>query len=85
MDALAYSMGAVLSQEGEATNLKPKWHPVAYYSATFTPTEQQYNIYEREFLAVLKALEHWRPYLIWTNQPFIIKTNYKNLTFWKFP
>src|SRR5216683_6462286 len=40
MDASAYSVGAVLSQQGESTNSKPKHHPVAYYSATFTPTEQ---------------------------------------------
>ena len=84
-DASAYGVGAVLSQEGESTTQKPKRHPVAYYSATFTPTEQHYDIYEREFLAVLKALEHWRPYLIWTNQPFIVKTDHKNLTFWKSP
>jgi hypothetical protein len=44
-DASAYGVGAVLSQEGGSTNLKPKQHPVAYYSATFTPTEQWYDIY----------------------------------------
>jgi RNase H-like domain found in reverse transcriptase len=42
-DALAYGMGAILSQEGESTltttSTKPKLHPVAYYSATFTETE----------------------------------------------
>ncbi len=87
MDASAYSVGAILSQEGETTNLtsKPKRHPVAYYSTTFTPTEQRYNIYEHEFLAIIKALENWRPYLIWTKQPFIIETDHKNLTFWKSP
>ena len=40
-DASAYGMGAVLLQEGEpnpCTN-KPTQHPIAYYSATFTPTE----------------------------------------------
>ena len=63
-DASVYSMGAVLLQEGEPTNSKPKCHPIAYYSATFTPTEQWYDIYEREFLAVIKALENWRAYLI---------------------
>ncbi len=74
MDASAYGMGAILSQEGEPTNSKPKCHPVAYYSATFTPTEQQYNIYKWEFLAVIKALENWRAYLIWMKTLFIIET-----------
>jgi len=45
-DASVYGVGAILSQEGESTNLKPKRHPVAYYSTTFMPTKQQYNIYE---------------------------------------
>ncbi len=27
-------------------NAKPCQHPIAYYSNTFTPTEQNYNIYE---------------------------------------
>ncbi len=84
-NALAYGMGAILLQEGETTNSKPKCHPVAYYSATFTLTEQQYDIYKREFLAVIKALENWRAYLIWTKTPFVIKTDHKNLTFWKSP
>src|SRR5260221_3070617 len=55
-DASAYGMGAILSQEGgpESSSLsltkqqKPVLHPVAYYSATFTPTECNYDIYERE-------------------------------------
>ena len=44
-DTSAYGMGAILSQEGESAVLqietphkKPKLHPVAYYSATFTET-----------------------------------------------
>ncbi len=39
-DASVYGVGAVLLQEGESANSKPKHHPVTYYSATFTPTEQ---------------------------------------------
>ncbi len=57
-NALAYGMGAILSQEGESTNSTPKCYLVTYYSTTFTPTEQWYNIYEHEFLAVIKALEN---------------------------
>jgi hypothetical protein len=48
-DASAYGTGAILSQEGESTptttSTKPKLYSVAYYSATFTETEWNYNIY----------------------------------------
>jgi len=85
-DASAYSVRAILSQEEgmlNSPNSKPKQHPITYFSNTFTPTKQNYNIYEREFLEVVKALEHWRLYLIWTEKPFIIKTDYENLMYWK--
>ena len=83
----AYGVGAILLQEGEPnprTN-KPTQHPIAYYSATFTPTEQNYDIYERELLAVLKALKHWRPHLAATEIPVTVSTDHANLTFWKNP
>jgi hypothetical protein len=67
-DASAYDMGAILLQEGEINpqkpTKKPKLHPVAYYLATFTATERGYDIYERELLAIIKAIMHHRPYLI---------------------
>ena len=90
-DASAYGVGAVLSQEGEnltpslAKRLKPVLHPIAYYSATFTPTERNYDIYERELLAVMKSLAHWRHYLGWTREPFTILTDHANLQYWKSP
>ena len=86
-DASAYGVGAVLSQEGELhpRTKKPIQHPIAYYSATFTPTERNYDIYERELLAILKALEHWRPHLAATEIPVTVLTDHANLTFWKNP
>ena len=82
-DASAYGVGAVLLQEGEThpRTKKPTQHPIAYYSATFTPTERNYDIYERELLAVLKALQHWRPHLAATEIPVIVLTDHANLTF----
>jgi RNase H-like domain found in reverse transcriptase/Reverse transcriptase (RNA-dependent DNA polymerase)/Integrase zinc binding domain/Chromo (CHRromatin Organisation MOdifier) domain len=86
-DASAYGVGAVLSQEGgiNPRNQKPVQHPIAYYSATFIPAERNYDIYERELLAVLKSLEHWRPHLAATEKPVTVLTDHANLTFWKNP
>jgi hypothetical protein len=89
-DASAYGVGTVLSQWGKNPpslhrHLKPKTHPVAYYSATFTPTERNYDIYKRELLAIMKSLAHWRPYLGWTKEPFTILTDHTNLQYWKAP
>ena len=56
---------------------------ITYFSCTFSPAEANYDIYEKEFLAVIKAINNWRAHLIWMKEPFIIKTNYKNLTYWK--
>jgi len=91
VDALGFGVGAVLLQEGEHTTptllkrQKPILHPVAYYSATFTPTERNYNIYEWELLAVMKSLQHWHPYLGWIKEPFTILMDHANLTYWKSP
>jgi RNase H-like domain found in reverse transcriptase len=88
-DTSAYGVGAILLQEGgttdQTTNQKLRLHPVAYYSATFTETEHNYDIYERERLAIIKAITHWRPYLIWTKEPFTILTDHTNLLHWKSP
>jgi len=46
-DASAYGVGTILSQEGEhhaTASQKPKLHPITYYSATFMPTEHNYDI-----------------------------------------
>ena len=86
-DASAYGMGAILSQEGEINprTHKPIQQPIAYYSATSNLAEQNYDIYERELLAVIKSLDHWRPHLAATSQPVKVLTDYTNLTFWKSP
>ena len=91
-DASAYGVGAILLQEGEipttsalSKQQKPVLHPITYYSAMFILAERNYDIYERELLAVMKALLHWRPYLGWTKEPFTIMTDHTNLQYWKSP
>ena len=84
-DALAYGMGAILSQEGELNprTKKPMLCPIAYYSNMFTPAEWNYDIYKMEFLGVLKALKHFRPHIAAMEIPVTILTDHTNLTHWK--
>jgi|SRR6266850_3202476 len=62
-DALLYGVRAILLQEGESTVLhiqtphkKLKLHPIAYYSATFTKTECNYDHHESYY--TLEAIPH---------------------------
>jgi RNase H-like domain found in reverse transcriptase/Reverse transcriptase (RNA-dependent DNA polymerase)/Integrase zinc binding domain/Integrase core domain/Zinc knuckle/Aspartyl protease len=59
-DASGYAVGAVLEQMGEDDEL----HPVAYYSARLADAETRYSAYEREALALVKAVKHFRCYLL---------------------
>ena len=73
---------AVLIQEVEGYK---KCKPVAYFLYTFLPAETNYDIYKKEFLAVIKVINNWRAHLIWTEKPFIIEIDHKNLIYWKEP
>jgi hypothetical protein len=37
-----------------------QWHPVAYFSKTMAPAECNYEIHDKEMLAIIRALEQWR-------------------------
>jgi hypothetical protein len=56
-DVSSIGAGAVLTQKVEGSK---KRKPIAYFLCTFSPAESNYNIYEKEFLAVIKAIENWR-------------------------
>lgn len=57
-DASNYGVGAMLTQVVDNVE-----HPIAYMSRSLTGPEKNYSITERETLAVITALEHWRCYL----------------------
>jgi len=69
-DACATGVGAVLMQHGR---------PIAFLSKAMGPQHQQLSIYEKEFLALIMAVEKWRSYL--QRQEFIIQTYYNSLSF----
>ena len=60
-DACSTGIGVVLMQGGR---------PIAYLSKALGPTHQHLSIYEKEFLALIMAVEKWRSYL--QRQEFVI-------------
>lgn len=76
-DASDYALGAVLSQ----ISLDKQTHPVAYYSRKFTEAELNYDIYDKEMLAIVAAIREWRPNLEGSRYPFTIYTDHKNLEY----
>ncbi len=81
VDASAIVIGAVLNQKGE----DGKTHPVAYYSESFSATERNYDVYDRELLAVVKSLRQWRTYLLGSPHQITIYMDHSNLQYWKEP
>ena len=51
--------GGILLQ----TNSNGSWHPCSYLSQTFSPAKRNYDIYDRELLAVIRGLKTWKHYL----------------------
>jgi len=53
-DSSDFASGAVLSQW---LPREEKWHPVAFYSKFLSPVERNYEIHDKEMLAIIYALE----------------------------
>ena len=77
-DSSDFTSGAVLSQQlpGEE-----KWHPVAFYSKSLSPVEQNYEIHDKEMLAIIHVLEEWRHFLEGAQHPVEIWMDHKNLEY----
>jgi hypothetical protein len=74
-DASDYADGAILSQRDPDGTL----HPVAFFSRKFLPAELNYEIYDKEMLAIVDALTTWRHYLQGSGHPIEVITDHKNL------
>ena len=59
VDASGFATGGVISQKGDDNF----WHPIAYRSQSMSPVERNYEIYDREMLAITEALKDWRYFL----------------------
>jgi hypothetical protein len=57
------------------------WLPVAFFSKTMNPAECNYQIHDKEMLAIVKSLEEWRPELQRKRDRFEIYTDHKSLEY----
>ena len=78
VDASDTGLGGVLSQRSPTDN---KLHPCAFFSRKLDPAERNYDVGNKELLAVKEALEEWRHLLEGAVQPFIVWTDHKNLSY----
>ena len=79
-DSSDYALGAVLSQKQN-----DKWHPIAFMSKSLNEAERNYEIYDKELLAIMTSLDEWRHLLLGTSIDFEIWTDHQNLTYFKKP
>ncbi len=78
VDASTTGVGAILSQQ-QGTPIQ--LHPHAFFSRKLSPAERNYDIGNRELLAIKLALEEWRHWLenMHSQHPFTVLTDHKNL------
>ena len=78
VDASDTGVGAVLSQRSASDE---KIYLCAFFSRRLVPAERNYDVGNRELLAMKLALEEWRHWLEGAEQPFVVWTDHKNLSY----
>ena len=81
MDASQYALGEILYQRND----RGKLQVVGYYLQTLNLAECNYDVYDQELLAVIRALAHWRHLLLGAKHQVVVWTNHNNLTFYWHP
>lgn len=76
-DASDYVSAGILSQYDDTQTLRP----VAYFSKKHSPAECNYEIYDKELLAIIRCFEEWRPELEGAAHPIAVISDHKNLEY----
>jgi len=77
VDVSDFATRGVLSMKYE----DEKWRPVAYISKSLNEAERNYEIHDKEMLAIIRCLEAWRHFLEGAKDQFEIWTDHKNLEY----
>ena len=76
-DLSDYVIRGILSQYNEDGVL----YSIAYFSKRLSPAECNYEIYDKELLAIIRYFEQWRPKLEGTGFPIKVLSDHKNLQY----
>jgi len=75
-DASDFAIGAVLSQV-----IDERLHPIAFHSRKMDKAEINYDIHDKELVAIVAALKEWRRYLEGAHHQIQMYTDHKNLEY----
>jgi len=76
-NASDYALAAILSIMTKDNEI----HPVAFHSRTFSVPELNYDVHDKELLAIFEAFKMWRYYLEGSASAIDIVTDHKNLEY----
>ncbi|KAH9263501.1 hypothetical protein BASA83_013098 [Batrachochytrium salamandrivorans] len=76
-DASDFAISGVLHQHDQTNTLRP----VAFYSRQMNNAERNYDIYDKELLAVVESFKHWRHLLQGGLHPVTVLCDHKNLEY----
>jgi transposase InsO family protein len=68
---------------GVLSQLHPdgNWYPVGYFSKSMASAELNYQIHDKEMLAIVRSFGHWRPELQGSSQQIKVYTDHKALEY----
>jgi hypothetical protein len=78
MDASDYVIGTIYSQPDNLGIL----YPLGYFSRKLKDAELNYDIHDKELLAIVDSLHKWSTYCKSTQYPITILLDHKNLEYW---
>jgi len=91
VDASQVGTGTILYQRDPPTKRangteKPgPQRPIGFHSQKFSMTEQNYPIYDREFLGIMQGLRCWSHLLKGTTIPILVFMDHNNLRYYRDP
>lgn len=73
-DSSGFAISGIISQSSNGV-----LYPIAYWSRKCTSAECNYDIHDREMLAIVECMKHWHHYLESSKFPVHVRSDHKNL------